>query len=156
MSENELWANLADPGEGDEDPPTSSEIRVLREFLEQFGAPNGNATNPVPASVAARQLMSLVGEDDSGVQVRWEHADKGQRIGYLLWEAGINMPRHQPAILELVEAIQALPGLDIHMAESEAGHWKEKWERWRNMEDFWEIWQDTYERGSSCLTVLHY
>lgn len=140
-SENELWAHLADPGEGGEDPPRANEIRVLREFFEQF-ARGPNATDPAATNVAARQLMSLVDEDS---EVRWEHADKGNRIGYLLWEAGINMPRHQPAILELVGAIQALPGLDMTAESEESGRWKDKLERWRSLEEFWEIWQDIYD-----------
>lgn len=87
--------------------------------------------------------MSLVDEDS---EARWEHADKGKRTGYLLWEAGINMPRHQPAILELVGAIQALPGVDMTTESEKTGRWKDKWDRWRDMEDFWEIWQDIYNR----------
>lgn len=81
----------------------------LREFVEQF-ARGPNATNPAASNVAARQLMSLADEDS---EVRWEHADKGKRFGYFLSETGTNTPRHQPAISELVEAIQALRGLDM-------------------------------------------
>lgn len=142
LSENELWADLADPGEGDEDPPRANEIRVLREFVEHF-AQGTSATNPAASHVAARQFMSLV---DENPEAHWEHADKGVRIGYLLWEAGIEMPRHQPAILELVEAIQALTGLDMTTEAEETGRWKDKWVGWRDMEKFWEIWQENYER----------
>jgi len=37
--------------------------------------------------------------------------DKGERVSWILWGAGTEMPRYQPAILKLVEAIRVLPEL---------------------------------------------
>ncbi|KUI71802.1 hypothetical protein VM1G_06968 [Cytospora mali] len=136
------WDFYTNPPLDDEDPPRPVEVETLRSFVERYGSPNA-----IPASDAARRLMSLCDEDavpppiDPNVVV-----DKGQRIGYFLWEVGLEMPQYQPAILELVEAVQALP--DLERTEQQVKEWrfKEKVKRWRDMEAFWEIWDEGYER----------
>lgn len=50
--------------------------------------------------------------------------DKGERVSWLLWDAGIDMPRHQPAVLELIEAIHALPELERSEEQTKTGHFK--------------------------------
>jgi AMMECR1 domain-containing protein len=71
------------------------EIRILREFVDRYGTPHAIAVDE-----AARNFMSLCNDDRHGGIV-----DKGERVGWLLWDVGIEMPRYQPAILRLVEAI---------------------------------------------------
>lgn len=38
--------------------------------------------------------------------------DKGERVAWLFWDVGMEMPRYQPAILKLLEARRALPKVD--------------------------------------------
>ncbi|KUI52732.1 hypothetical protein VP1G_00107 [Cytospora mali] len=136
------WDFYTNPPPDDEDPPRPVEVETLRSFVERYGTPQA-----IPASDAARRLMSLCDEDavpppaDPNVVV-----DKGQRIGYFLWEVGLEMPQYQAAILELVDAVQALP--DLERTEQQVKEWrfKEKVKRWRNMEAFWEIWDEGYAR----------
>jgi hypothetical protein len=71
------------------------EIRILGEFVDRYGTPHAIAVDE-----AARNLMSLCNDDRHGGIV-----DKGELVGWLLWDVGIEMPRYQPAILRLVEAI---------------------------------------------------
>jgi len=135
LSDDEYWAGygLMDP---EEQPTTPEEVSTLRSFVETY-----KTSNPIPASEAARQLMSL---SEDRVPCEGDGFDKGSRIAWLLWDVGIEMPHHQPAILVLVEAVQALPRLET-TPEQEQRFGAAKLERWRSMEEFWEIWQDTYD-----------
>lgn len=131
LSGEEDWTSFGqmDP---EEDTSTPEEAAALRQFVQAY-----NTTNPVPADETARRLMSL-SEDRvpcDGV------FDKGQRIAWLLWDAGIYMPQHQVAILVLVDAVMALPRLDT--TPEQETRFAGKLERWKGLEDFWGIWQET-------------
>ncbi|KAJ5166780.1 uncharacterized protein N7482_005561 [Penicillium canariense] len=89
------WERYSHPNPDEEDPPpppppTLDEIQTLQEFAERY-----STSDAIPADDAARKLMSLADED---------------RV--LLLDADIDMPRYQPAVLKLVEAIRALPKLE--------------------------------------------
>lgn len=141
-TKDDEWAVFTHPEPDEEDPPTFEEIQVLREFVERYGT-----LHAIPADDAARRLMSLVNENRDS-----EVVGKGERVAWLLWDAGIEMPRYQPAILDLVEAIQALPTLEMTEEQIRTWQFKEKWERWRNMEKFWDIWFETYQRESQYMS----
>lgn len=51
--------------------------------------------------------MSLCNETRQGAVV-----DKGEHVSWWFWDAGIEKPGYQAAILNLVEAIRALPELE--------------------------------------------
>ncbi|CAI7648031.1 unnamed protein product [Penicillium glandicola] len=121
----------------DEDPPTVEEIQTLREFVENYETPHA-----IPSDEAARRFMSLCNEVP-----QFENDDKGERVGWLLWDAGIEMPRYQPAILKSVEAIQALSVLDRTEEQIRTWRFKEKWERWRDMEAFGDIWIKAWQNA---------
>ncbi|KAK3396916.1 hypothetical protein B0T20DRAFT_480518 [Sordaria brevicollis] len=113
-----------------EESSTPEEAAALREFVQAYHTPNA-----LNAEEAARRLMSL-NEDQVPCDGDW---DKGERIAYLLWDVGIEMVQHQVAILVLVDAAMALPRLDA-TPEQEVRFGAEKLERWRSMEDFWDVW----------------
>lgn len=100
--ENDICDCFYHPDADDEDPPTLNEIRILREFVDHYGTPQ-----TITVNMAARNFMSRCNDDRHGGIV-----DKGERVGWLLWDVGTEMPQYQPAILKLVEAIRALPGID--------------------------------------------
>lgn len=117
-----------------EDTSTPDEASALRDFVQAY-----NTTSALAAEETARRLMSL-NEDRvpcDGV------FDKGQRIAWLLWDVGIYMPQHQVAVLVVIDAVMALPRLDA--TPEQETRFAGKLERWRKMEDFWDIWNDTYE-----------
>jgi hypothetical protein len=121
------------------------EIQILREFVENYGTPE-----PIPAHDAARRLMSLRNETRQGPIV-----DKGERVSWLLWDAGIEMPRYQVAILKLIEAIRALPGLDRTEEQIRKGQFSDRLERWRTLEAFDNIWSETWDRKwPMCLSLF--
>ncbi|KAL2015290.1 hypothetical protein VTK56DRAFT_5897 [Thermocarpiscus australiensis] len=134
MLDDEFWAEhgLMEP---EEDASTPEEVAVLREFVEAY-----NTANALPADSAARRLMSLC-EDRVPCDGPF---DKGERTAWLLWDAGIAMPHHQRAILALVDAVQTLPRLEA--TPEQESRFGAKLERWRAMEDFWQIWDETYSR----------
>jgi hypothetical protein len=134
--DNDEWECFYHPDPDEEDAPTLDEIQILREFVERYGTPHA-----IPADEAARRFMSLCNEDRQG-----DNVDKGERVAWLLWDAGIEMPRYQPAILKLVEAIRELPKLDMTEEQIRTWRFKEKWERWRDMEAFENIWFKAWER----------
>jgi hypothetical protein len=105
------WEMFSHPDPDEADPPTANEIEILREFVEHYGIPDA-----IPAGDAAHRFMSLRDEDSVIEERRLKGVDKGvdegERVAWLLWDAAIEMPRYQPAILKLVEAIRALPELD--------------------------------------------
>ncbi|KAJ9312470.1 hypothetical protein DTO271D3_7331 [Paecilomyces variotii] len=133
------WERFTHPDPDEEDPPTLDEIQTLREFCERYGTPNA-----IPANDAARDIMSLADEDHVVDERQNPVVDKGERVSWLLWDAGIEMTRYQPAILRLVEAIRALPELDRTEEKIRTGRFDDKLERWRNLEKFENIWSDTY------------
>jgi hypothetical protein len=128
------YINHPDPD--DEDPPTLDEIRILQEFVDRYGT-----ADAIPAAEAARNFMSLCNDDRHGGVV-----DKGERVGYLLWDVGIEMPQYQPAILKLVEAIRALPEIERTEEQIRVWRFKERLQRWIDMEAFDEIWFTYYQR----------
>lgn len=128
--ENDIWDRFYHPDADDEDPPTLDEIRILREFVDHYGTPQAIAVNE-----AARNFMSLCNVDRHGGIV-----GKGERVGWLLWDVGIEMLHYQPAILKLVEVIRALPGIDRTEKQIRVWQFKERLERWRDMEAFYEMW----------------
>jgi hypothetical protein len=75
-----------------------------------------------------------------------EPFDKGQRVTWLMWDAGLLMPQHQTAILVLIDAVRAMPRLEA-TPEQEA-RFGNKLERWRRLdfcEDIWHrLWESTY------------
>ncbi|RLL96001.1 hypothetical protein CFD26_103305 [Aspergillus turcosus] len=123
------WVYFYNPEPDEKDPPTLDEIEILREFVESWGTPRA-----IQADTAARRLMCLCTENHQG-----ENVDKGERVAWLLWDVGIEMPQYQPAILRLVEAIKALPTLDSTEEQIRTWRFKEKSERWRKMEAFDDI-----------------
>lgn len=147
------WERFTHPDPDEEDPPTLDEIRTLREFCERYGTPNA-----IPANDAARDIMSLADEDHVVDERQNPVVDKGERVSWLLWDAGIEMTRYQPAVLKLVEAIRALPELDRTEEQIRTGRFDDKLERWRNLEKFENIWSDTYlsEWPTTPLTTLEY
>lgn len=75
--ENDTWDRFYHPEPTDEDPPpTSDEIRILREFVDRYGTPHA-----IAADEAARNFMFLCNDDRHGGIV-----DKGERVGWLLWD----------------------------------------------------------------------
>lgn len=56
------------------------------------------------------------------------------------------MPQYQPAILKMVEAIRALPGIDRTEEQIRTWRFKERLQRWIDMEAFDEIWFTAYQR----------
>lgn len=137
------WERFTHPDPDEEDPPTLDEIRTLREFCERYGTPNAIPANAIPANDAARHIMSLADEDRVVDERQNPVVDKGERVSWLLRDAGIEMTRYQPAVLKLVEAIRALPELDRTEEQIRTGRFDDKLERWRNLEKFENIWSDT-------------
>lgn len=133
LSDNEDWTSFG-LMDVEEDISTPEEASALREFVEAY-----NTSTPVPSDEAARRLMSL---SEDRVPCDGDF-DKGLRVAWLLWGAGIKMPQYQVAILVLVDAAMALPRLDA-TPEQGARFTAGKLERWRSMENFWDIWQETY------------
>lgn len=133
------WERFTHPDPDEEDPPTLDEIQTLREFCERYGTPDA-----IPVNDAARHIMSLADEDHVVDERQNPVVDKGERVSWLLWDAGIEMTRYQPAVLKLVEAIRALPELDRTEEQIRTGRFNDKLERWRNLEKFENIWSDTY------------
>lgn len=91
--------------------------------------------------------MSLANEDRLIEERQSDVVEKGERVSWLLWDAAIEMPRYQPAILKLVDAIRALPELDRTEEQTRTGRFKDKLETWRSLEAFENIWSETYSRG---------
>lgn len=73
---------------------------------------------------------------------------KGERVAWLLWDAGMEMPRYQPAILKLLEARRALPKVDRTEEQDQVRTWvfKEWLEWWIKME----AWDDVWFNGWQC------
>ncbi|KAK5807094.1 hypothetical protein VI817_001352 [Penicillium citrinum] len=124
------------PEDGDEDPPTWHEIRILREFVERF-----ENDDEVPADDAARRLISLCDEDQQ-IEKRGDFANKGDRVSWLLWDVGIFMPRYQRAVLKVVEAVRALPALERTECQIRSGRFADRLLQWKKLEKFEEIWTD--------------
>jgi hypothetical protein len=101
------WERFSHPDPDEEDPPTLDELQTQREFAESFGT-----ANAIAAGDASRQLTSLADEGRVVEERQSNVVDKGERVSWLLWYAAIDMPRYQPAILKLIEAICALPQLE--------------------------------------------
>ncbi|GFF36554.1 hypothetical protein IFM46972_04925 [Aspergillus udagawae] len=135
-SPDDRWKALYNPEPDDEGPQTLEEIRVVREFVECSGT-----SHEIKADDAARSLISLCHD------TRQVGFDKGERISRLLWATGIEMPQYQPAILKLVEVIKALPQLERTKEQIHTRQFEQKWERWRDMEAFDEIWWKTWQRS---------
>jgi hypothetical protein len=60
------------------------------------------------------------------------------------------MPRYQVAILKIIEAIRALPGLDRTEEQINKGQFSDRLERWRSLEAFDDIWSETWDRKWPC------
>jgi hypothetical protein len=135
------WERFSHPDPDEEDPPTLDEVQTLREFAESFGT-----ANAIAAEDAARQLMSLVDEGRVVEKRQNNVVDKGERVSWLLWDAAIDMPRYQPAILKLIEAIRALPQLERTEEQIRTGCFEDRLETWRSLEAFDYIWSETYSR----------
>lgn len=129
------------PEDGDSDPPTWDEIQILQEFVECYGT-----ANAIPADDAACRFMSLRNEDDLVQERQSQGVDKGERVSWLLWDVAIEMPKYQPAILKLVEAIRALPELDRTEEQVRRSSFQDQLEGWRNLTAFKDIWEETHER----------
>ncbi|KAJ5953161.1 hypothetical protein N7454_000057 [Penicillium verhagenii] len=72
--------------------------------------------------------------------------DKGNRVGYFLWDVGIEIPRYQLAILKLIEAICTLPELERTEEQIRAGQLEDKLETWKSFKRFEYAWDIiTYE-----------
>ena len=120
----------------EEDTSTPEEVSALREFVEAYNTPNA-----LDAEETARKLMSL---NEDRVPCDGDF-DKGWRIGWLLYEVGIQMVQYQVAILVLADAVMALPRLDA-TPEQEVRFGKEKLERWRKLEVFWyDCWSERWD-----------
>lgn len=117
------WECFSHPDPDEEDPPTLDEIQILREFANRY-----STSNPVPADNTARKLMSLVNEDRVVDERQSNVVDKGERVSYLLWDTAIEMPRYQPTVLKLVEAIRALPELERTEEQIRTGRFEDKLE----------------------------
>lgn len=135
------WERFSHPDPDEEDPPTLDEIQSLREFAERYGT-----SDTIPADNAARKLMSLADEGRVVDERQNDVVDKGERVSWLLWDAGIYMPRYQPAILKLIEAIRALPELERTEEQIRTGRFEDKLETWRSLQAFTDIWCETYLR----------
>lgn len=135
------WEKFSHPDPDEADPPTADEINILREFVENYGMPNA-----IPTGDAARFIMSLRNEDSLIKERGSQGVDKGERVSWLLWDAAIEMPRYQPAILKLVETIRGLPELDRTEEQVRTSRFQDMLEKWRNLEAFEEIWQDIDDR----------
>ena len=131
-----------DPEDGDPDPPTWDEIQILQEFVERYGT-----ANAVPVDDAAHRFMSLRNEDDLIQERQSQAVDKGERVSWLLWDAAIEMPNYQPAVLRLVEAIRALPDLDRTEEQVRTSRFQDRLEDWRNLAAFKDIWEETHDRA---------
>lgn len=134
------------PDPDEEDPPTLDEIQILREFTERY-----DTSNAISADDAARNLMSLADEGCVVDERQNDVVDKGERVSRLLWDAAIEMPRYQPAILKLVEAIRALPKLERTEEQIRTRRFEHKLETWRSLEAFGNIWSGTYARECPAL-----
>ncbi|KAJ5998778.1 hypothetical protein N7451_006588 [Penicillium sp. IBT 35674x] len=135
------WECFAHPDPDEEDPPALDEIQTLRESSERY-----NTFNAIPADIAARNLMSLVNEDRLIDERQSGVVDKGERVSWLLWDAAMEMPHYQPAILNLVDVIRALPELDGTEEQIRTGHFKDRLEAWRSLAAYKNIWLETYSR----------
>ncbi|KAJ5773016.1 hypothetical protein N7457_007912 [Penicillium paradoxum] len=131
--------------------PTAHETRILEEFLDHYGTPDA-----IPTAEAARQLMSLCNDSRQGIVAA---VDKGESVSWLLWGTGTEMPRHQPAILRLLEAIRALP--ELEMTDEQRLMWwcKDRFEQWRDLRAFDILWFESWEMADISITacfVLRY
>lgn len=140
ISDPEDWSGF---GQIDinEDTSTPEEVTALREFVQAYNTPNA-----LDAEETARKLMSL-NEDHVPCDDAW---DKGYRIGWLLYDVGIEMVQHQVAILVVADAVMALPRLDA-TPEQQVRFGEEKLERWRKLEDFWDNWRNRWD--SMCTSI---
>jgi hypothetical protein len=122
------WASFGqtDP---DEDPSTPDEVFALRAFVEAYRAAETSTPSSPSAAETARRLMSL---SEDRVPCDGEY-DKGYRVAWLLWRAGLEMPHHQGAILEVVDAVGAMPGLEA--TREQVGRFGPgKMEKWRSQQ----------------------
>lgn len=140
-----------DPEDGDPDPPTWDEIQILQEFVERYGT-----ANAVPVDDAAHRFMSLRNEDDLIQERQSQAVDKGERVSWLLWDAAIEMPNYQPAVLRLVEAIRALPDLDRTEEQVRTSRFQDRLEDWRNLAVFKDIWEETHDRAWLLLPLKYH
>ncbi|KAL2022137.1 hypothetical protein VTK56DRAFT_5966 [Thermocarpiscus australiensis] len=139
QTDEECWAEFGQMVPGDV-CATPEEVNALREFAEAY-----RTENPIPAAEAARRLMSL-DEDRVPCDGDAESSDKGERIAWLLWDAGIDMPHHQPAILAVIDAVMSIPRLDA-TPEQERRLGPTLLEKWRTLEKFWDdCWWERYQR----------
>ncbi|OOQ82405.1 hypothetical protein PEBR_39204 [Penicillium brasilianum] len=135
------WERFSHSDPDEEDPPTLDEIQILQEFTERY-----DTSDTISADDAARNLMSLADEGCVVDERQNDVVDKGERVSWLLWDAAIQMPRYQPAILKLVEAIRALPELERTEEQIRTRRFEDKLETWRSLEAFENIWSETYAR----------
>ncbi|KAJ5953664.1 hypothetical protein N7454_000560 [Penicillium verhagenii] len=133
------WECFTHPDPDEDDPPTLDEIGALREFAERY-----DSSDAIPAYAAARKLMSLT-DEDRVVNERQNHVvDKGERVSWLLWDAGMYTPRYQPAILKIVQAIRGLPELERTEEQICTGRFENRLEAWRSLEAFADIWSEAH------------
>ncbi|KAJ5545484.1 hypothetical protein N7535_006130 [Penicillium sp. DV-2018c] len=128
-NDNNRWESYLQAGDSD-NPPTATEICVLRQYVETFGTPNA-----VPVLEAAYDMMSLVQE----ITDMEEPIDKEERVAHLLWDVGLDMPKHQCAILMLVRKI---PHAYIRRTHQKIldGWFRANMIEWLRMQRFWELW----------------
>lgn len=147
-TDEECWAEFGQMAPGDVSA-TPEEVKALREFAEAY-----RTENPIPAAEAARSLMSL-DEDRVPCEGDDESSDKGERIAWLLWDAGIEMPHHQPALLAVIDAVMAMPRLEA-TPEQERRLGPALLEKWRTLEQFWiDCWGERYQSGCSVIALFN-
>jgi hypothetical protein len=143
--EEEYWAQFGQLIPTDVSA-TPEEVKALRDFVEAY-----RTENPIPPAKAARSLMSL---DEDRIPCDDKFNDKGERIGWMLWEVGTDVPHHQPALVAIIDAVMAMPRLEA-TPEQERRLGPEL-EKWRTLEFFWDYcWGDLEQSRYSVIVLLN-
>ena len=128
MESHEEWWHCYGKMDIDAEMTNPDEVLALREYLEGITVP----------SEAAKRIMDLR-EDKIPVDGNW---DKGLRISWFLWEAALEFTKKQPAIVDLVDAIRAMP--ELEMTAEQRQRLGGKWVKWRDLQDYDMIYMDAY------------
>jgi hypothetical protein len=122
-----------------DEPTTPEEVSSLRDYI------NGRTT----VSLAAKRFMTL-SEEKVPVDGDW---DKGARVSRLLCFTALHFPSTQIAILDLVDEIRALPGLE--MTEEQKARLEGTWQDWNALTQFDEQCQNS-AGGKAVISLIIY
>ena len=128
-SSDEEWWGQWGHCDLEEGGTTPHEVHALREYIEGQSEP----------LEAAKCLMTLR-EDQVPCDGDW---DKGGRISWLIFDACMWFREKIPVILDLVDAVRAMP--DLGMTDEQKVSFKDIWQEWKYLAEFDTICKTGYE-----------